>query len=217
MNKTTAQEIAVTWELLNGPISDPAMKMLLRQLSEYDETALLKALARCRAECKGRITPADIISRIDDGRPSAEEAWAIADTARKDENATVVWTEEIAAAYGTVRFMDDNIAARMAFKDAYKQRCDESRANKQPVRWTPSLGEYSWRQGPIFEAVILGRLSAFRARQLVPELPPMPGEKTLPAHESDSAGEVFQADDFGLELDKLCQGVVKNCDAKIGE
>jgi hypothetical protein len=190
MNRKLAQDIATTWEMLNGHTSDPVKELLLDQFSQYDDAALSKALKRCRSECRGRITPADVIQRIDNGRPGAEEAWAIIEIAIRDERVTVVWTDEITEAYSVVRLMQDDISARMAFKETYERLCVEARTNMTPVKWSVSLGSYDGRSAPLLEAVRLGRISAARARILVPELPPMPGEtKQLPQKEQPESKE----------------------------
>ena len=210
MKERTAQQIAVTWELLNGQVSDAVMEMLLEQFSAYDDSALLKALAKCRAECRGRITPADIISRIDDGRPGVEEAWAIADRARKDENATIVWTDDIAFTFGKIRHMEDDIAARMAFKEAYLRACDDSRDAGCEAVWTASLGSYDSRRGPLLEAVRLGRLRESTARQLFPELPEVAkNAPALPAPESKALPEVVEPETLDPSaVSDLCKSVI---------
>lgn len=89
--------------------------------------------------------PSDILEAIEkskpDGRPTADEAWAMVP---RDEATTVVLNDEIAEAMGTAQpLLDagDQVGARMAFRDAYT-RCVEvnRRAGKAP-RWFPSLGQ----------------------------------------------------------------------------
>lgn len=83
---------------------------------------------------RGRFVPvpADLIGKIEgkgsDGRPSSDEAWSIAWGAR-DERETVVWTEEMAQAWGSVRHLaeSDKVAARMSFREAYDRLVDEAR------------------------------------------------------------------------------------------
>ncbi len=83
--------------------------------------------------------PADILDRIAaaDGRPGADEAWAMA-LAGQDEADSVVWTAEIGSAWNAARsVMDagDEVGARMAFREAYGRLIAESRAKHRPVEW----------------------------------------------------------------------------------
>ena len=69
-----------------------------------------------------------MLSRIDDGRPGAEEAWALIP---KIEDPSGILTEEMQAAmrvaYGLL--FDVPIAARMAFKEAYQREFQKARAS----------------------------------------------------------------------------------------
>lgn len=97
--------------------------------------------------------PADILAQIEsraqnDGRPDAEEAWALSVCAR-DEGATVVWTDEMAEAYGIclpVLNGGDEVGARMAFKSAYARLVDLARAGGKPAKWSASLGHNKLEQ-----------------------------------------------------------------------
>lgn len=109
--------------------------------------AAFDAHARDTARGKFCPTPADILAQIEaaahaDGRPGAEEAWALALRA-DDERHTVVWTAETAQAWGIARpvmQVGDEVGARMAFREAYARLVAEARAAREPVRWSPSLG-----------------------------------------------------------------------------
>lgn len=71
-------------------------------------------------------------------RPSADEAWAIAIKA-KDEAETVVWTEDMAQAWGLCKpVLDagDEVGARMAFRASYERISGLG----GPIRWTVSHG-----------------------------------------------------------------------------
>ena len=91
--------------------------------------------------------PADIIAQIHgmvacDGRPDPEEAWALSLRAA-DQGATVVWTSEMAEAFGicrTVLEAGDEVGARMAFKSAYSRLIEEARQIRKPTKWAASLG-----------------------------------------------------------------------------
>ncbi len=141
----------LTWE---------ASAMILDVLAKYSEPEVLAAIDKCAAEVRGMPTIADIVQRIqlNDGRPGVEEAWAMVP---KGEDATVVWTAEMCAAWGTAYslIVDDPIAGRMAFKEKYLSLVSEARSKRVPVRWQASLGhDPEQRKRALREAVALKRL-----------------------------------------------------------
>lgn len=87
-----------------------------------------------------------------------------------DEGQTVVWTEEMAGAWGVALPLieeDDRIAARMAFLETYRQRVQRARDSATPVKWTVSFGHNpDIRQQAIAQAVQMGRIPQERAAQL---------------------------------------------------
>lgn len=164
------QAIAVTAELTGTQLSEPAARVFLSDLSKYPLQQVLGALVRCRKELKGRLTLADVISRLDDGRPGPEEAWAAVSQLTEDD--TVVWTYEMQQAHGKVSAMieeGETIPARMAFIERYKYLCQFARDGGLPVQWIVSLGnQAAGREGPVMEAVEQGKLTAERAMTLLP-------------------------------------------------
>src|ERR1043165_278765 len=117
MSTLLLKAIAVTAELTGTTMSEAAASVMAEDLTRYPENQVLVALTRCRRELRGRLTIADVIQRLDDGRPGPEEAWAMIP---QDEAPSVVWTQEMASAFGiALPLMDDPVAARMAFKEAY--------------------------------------------------------------------------------------------------
>ena len=123
-------------------------------LDAYPANQVLGALTRCRREVKGRLTLADVITRLDDGRPGAEEAWSMIP---RDEYRSVIWTREMARAFGIAQPLiadGDLIAARMAFKETYTAACQRARDSGELVKWTPSYGfDKSGRAKAINDAV----------------------------------------------------------------
>lgn len=164
------QAIAVTAELTGTQISPPAAKVMAIDLATYPEPQVMGALVRCRRELKGRLTIAEVVSRLEDGRPGPEEAWAMLP---KGEEATVVWTEEMAVAAGIAGSLrDDQVQARMVFLEKYRDEVRKARENRLPVRWIVSLGTDSrGREAPVLEAVRLGRVAASHAESLLPYAP----------------------------------------------
>lgn len=173
MNPKIIQAIAVTAELTGTELSEPAIRLMESDLSGYPADAVLRALDRCRKELKCRMTLAAVIERIDDrdGRPGAEEAWALA-LGACDESATVVWNDEIAQAYATAApLLDarDKVGARMAFKEAYERITRQNRDLGFAPRWYPSLGsDLAQRESALTQAAERGLLPPAVAQALIP-------------------------------------------------
>ena len=165
------QAVAVTAELCGRTFSEAAARVFVDDLAPYPEPAVIKALTRCRREVKGFLTIADVVSRLEDGRPGPEEAWAMMPF---DESQSVVWTPEMSSAFGVaLPLLDagDKIGARMAFKEAYVKAVNEARDAGLPVSWVPSLGhDKNTHAAALSEAVGKGRLELAHARQFVPAL-----------------------------------------------
>lgn len=165
--------IVVTAELTGTDLSVAAAKVMAEDLSDFPFHQVMGALRKCRRGLSGRLTVEAVISRLDDGRPGPEEAWAMMP---RDESASVVWTEEMAEAFGIANPLiceGDTIQARMAFIEAYKQRCELAREEKKPVKWTPSLGfgfDRRGRESVLLDAVRKGRLTAEHACKLLPQV-----------------------------------------------
>lgn len=163
------QAIAVTAELCGRTFSPAAAAVFANDLDGFPDEAVLAALTRCRKEVKGILTVQDVISRIDDGRPGAEQAWAMLP---HDEETSTVWTEEMAHAWGVARQLlqdGDRVGARMAFKEAYTKAVADARDAKLPPKWTASFGrDAAGRQAALAEAVRLKRLPLDHAVKLLP-------------------------------------------------
>ena len=172
-NEQLVKSIAVCAELTGTELSEDAARVMAEDLSRYPLNQVMGALERCRRELKSRLTLAAVIERLDDGRPGVEEAWAMIP---HDEGSTVVWTTEMAQAFGVaVKLLEtDEVGARMAFKETYTKLISQARNDGIPVKWMPSLGhDKSGRDGPIMEAVAKGRLQATQAAEFLPP-PPVP-------------------------------------------
>lgn len=149
-----------------------------RALSAHDLPTVKAAFdAHVKDPQRGRFvpTPADIIAQIaevDDGRPGAEEAWAMVP---KSEAESAVWTTEASQAFGVaVHLLDagDKVAARMAFKETYLRMVTQARSVGRPVEWMVSLGhDPRGRDSVLTQAVEAGRISLERARGFSAMLP----------------------------------------------
>jgi len=167
------QALAVTAEVCGTEFSEPAAKAIVSRLSVYPLESVLKALDKCQTEVTGRLSLAAIIERIDDGRPSADEAWATAIQA-SDEAATVVWTSETAKAYWSASSLleeGDQQAARMAFRDAYNRELSDSRQSGMPVKWEVTLGhDKQQRESALLMAAERNRIGLEQVKGLLPYL-----------------------------------------------
>ncbi len=163
------EAIALTSELCGMVLSPAAAEMLARDLADFNENAVLEALGRCRMELQGALKMADILARLDDGRPGVEEAWAMMP---KTELASVVWTDEMAQAWGIASPLLNNgdaIGARMAFREIYAKAVLDARIRRAPVRWMPSLGsDVASRESVLLEALQKKRLTAAHVAHLLP-------------------------------------------------
>lgn len=161
--------IAVTCELTGTNLSEGAARVLANDLTAYPEAQILGALSRCRKELKGRLTVADVISRLDDGRPGPEEAWAMLP---RDEASSVVWTAEMSEAWGVALPLlnaGEHVGARMAFLERYRALVQCARDEAKPVRWAPSLGTNELdRERALIDAAERGRLTHEHVSGLLP-------------------------------------------------
>ena len=112
MKASILKAVAVTAELTGAELSETALRVMAADLDSYSETAVLRALDRCRRELKARLTLGAVLERIEeqDGRPGADEAWAIA-LGALDEADTVVWTDEMAEAFAIARVFSTAVMA----------------------------------------------------------------------------------------------------------
>lgn len=161
--------LAVTAELTGTELSKPAARVMVNDLCAYPHAQVLASLARCRRELKGRLTLAAIIERLDDGRPSPNEAWAMIP---QDEDGSVVWTGEMSRAFGVAAPLlreGQHVAARMAFLETYERLVATARAERQPPHWTPSLGhDPGGRAAALQDAATRGRLTREHVAGLLP-------------------------------------------------
>lgn len=145
-----------------------------RDLEPFPLRVVARAFSDYRAE-NGEFAPvpAGIAKhcRLMDGRPSDDEAWAIALTSRNEED-TVVWTAETAEAFSIcspVLNMGDEVGARMAFKDAYNRLVADARSAGRPAAWNASLGwDGKKREAAIQRAHKAGLLPAPTVHALLP-------------------------------------------------
>lgn len=165
--------LAVTAELTGTELSAIALRAMEADLSEYPLQSVLGALNRCRRELTGRLTLAAVLERINaiDGRPTANEAWAVA-LRGFDEAQTIITNEEINEAMRAARpILDagDEVGARMAFRDSYERIVAINRTNGVLPRWYPSLGsDKRLREMVVSEAVDRGVIDGAHYLPILP-------------------------------------------------
>ena len=170
--KSLLHAVLATAELCGQPFSSDAVALIfLDDLTGYPEPQVLAALKRCRLEHNGRLTVADVLNRIEDGRPGAEVAWAqVLDL--QDETKSGVWCEEMRQAWAAclpLLTSGDTVAARMAFKEEYTRLLAVARRERTPPQWTLTPGsDPDHREQVVTEAVAHGLISADYAAKLLP-------------------------------------------------
>lgn len=167
------------WGLKGQPLTGGQKAIFFKALAAHPLDAVRAGLdAHVKDPERGRFLPmpADIIAQIlakvaNDGRPGADEAWAIALRAA-DESDTVVWTAEMAQAWEACRpvmSLGDEVGARMAFRDAYNRLVASARADGIAPAWAASLGFDAERRAlAIGAAVQRGLLPAADVAGLLP-------------------------------------------------
>lgn len=95
------RELGATYALLGKQIAAAPLAILVQDLQHYGRDQLAMAMGRVRMEHTGQLTPATFMHYLEQayGRLPPAEAYALAMTSQ-DERATVVWTDEIAQAWG---------------------------------------------------------------------------------------------------------------------
>lgn len=126
--------------------------------------------------------PADIVRGLqgkqeNDGRPDADEAWSIALQANS-EDATIVWTPEIRAAWAgaepIIAEANDRIGARKAFMSTYDRLVQRAREQNEPVKWEVSLGhDPDLREQALAQSARLNRISSNAANAMIEMVRPL--------------------------------------------
>lgn len=168
--------ITVTAELTGAQMSGAAVAVMAQDLiAQHDEMAIIRALTRCRRELSRPLTAGAVFERIgeSDGRPTADEAWALSIDA-SDEAKTVVWTQEAQQSFSLARPIleaGDKIGARMAFRDAYDRIVRNNREGGIKPAWSASLGwDTELRVSVLKKAESNGLLPAPQVAALLPHI-----------------------------------------------
>jgi hypothetical protein len=168
-------------------VSPTAKAMWFKALEEYPLPAVREALGFHVKRGTYTPVPSDVVQFIEgakgnDGRPGAEEAWAIALTSR-DENDTIVWTAECAEAFTRARPVLESsgaISARKTFLEVYEALVAAARKAQRPAVWSVHLGFDKTQHARVLtRAVEQGRLPAKAVMNMLP--PPDDGPDAVPS------------------------------------
>ena len=172
-DRALIEALAVTAQVTATRLTEAALDVMARHLEGFQRPVVLDALHRAGAEVRpGQFTLSAVMDRLDDGHPGPETAWAALEPLTDEDS--IVWTEEMARAYGTVRELltADRVAARMAFLEGYRRLLGEARRLRRAPVWMASLG---------FNAA--GRVAALQAAVEAKRLPEAQARAMLPRHE----------------------------------
>lgn len=163
--------LTVVCETTQTVWTQASQDVVLLRLGAYSAAQVVAALDLCLNQVKFKLSYADIASRIDDGRPGAEEAWSLMP---KDEKESGCVTREMSEAWGAAASLfslGDKVGARMAFKEKYQLAVAANRAAGDPPKWSLSPGwDRAGREAAAQEGLKSGRLSEKQASHYV--LPP---------------------------------------------
>lgn len=170
-----SEAINGTWLLVNNQaLSEVALDIFLDDVEGYPFVAVMTAIRNARKQAKGRVSVGDVMGHLEnlDGRPSAEEAWAIA-VKSLDNNLTVALTHEmqnaLASGVSELLEMGDKFNASRAFVEKYNQLVASAREQKLPVGWFMSLGyDKDMRDEAIRQAYKENKITKEYAQILLP-------------------------------------------------
>jgi hypothetical protein len=171
--KEFADLIVSIFEIYSMKITPASIMIWSNMMNNYPLGSVKSALLNHVQHSVFAPKPADMINFIkeQDGRPSADVAWSMIP---RSESISVVLSQEMLTAMAAAQPLlneGDQVAARMAFKEAYTQLVTVARNNSIPVEWFPSLGDDKFgREAVIKEAVRLGRISETHAQRLIPQI-----------------------------------------------
>lgn len=192
------EALAVVLDMAGQDMSEPAMEMIVDELASFDFVEVKKAIRRCARECKYKITLAEIIERIDDGRPSPEKAWSEVQHLTEDDAKVLTVEQNAAFCMVSTSLIDGDtsakVAARQTFLQQYEKLCKESRERGEPVQYFLSRANNDRDSTKALEAVTLAisenKLPKPEAVKLLPQHKAEILETPMLEHEKEIAGMV---------------------------
>jgi hypothetical protein len=165
-HNAVVKTLAGVCEITSANLSETAKAIMLKHLANYPAAAIIAALERCAMECPFKLTLADVVNRIVDGRPGDDEAWALMP---KTEQEAGLVTQEMSEAWGIAVLLENEMARRMAFKETHRNRVREARAQGRPVKWSVSAGwNKASTESVAIEGVQRGLVGVEQAKEFVP-------------------------------------------------
>lgn len=170
-----SEAINGTWLLVNNQaLSDFALDVFLEDVDGHSFVDVMTAIRNARKQAKGRISIGDIMQQMEsmDGRPSAEEAWALA-VKSLDENLTIALTQETQEAWssGASELLDigDKFNASRAYIEKYNQLVTAARDKNVPISWFVSLGDdKDQRDNVVRQAYAEKKITKAQAQTMLP-------------------------------------------------
>jgi len=175
--KQTLKNLTVVLEMAGQDMSAAAMTMIVHELSGFEFNAVQEALRKCARECKYKITLAEIISRIDDGRPSPEKAWQEVQHLTEYDAAVLTSEQNQAFCMVSTSMIDGDTSARITAKQTfikeYEKLCQQSRDRGDAIKYFLARANGDYEGIKALEAVNLavnaGMLPKPQAAKLLPE------------------------------------------------
>ncbi len=167
-------------EVYERSVTPALLSVWWAALQKYPLADIEAAFARHVADpdgCRFTPKPGDIVrhlegSALDDGRPSADEAWGLLLRLIRDERETGALTDEMREGWQACQpILDegDEVGARRCFIAVYETHVRDARQRREPARWTPTLGTCpQLRAQRLAEAVNAGRLGRDHVAGLLP-------------------------------------------------
>lgn len=196
VDEQVLKAILATAEIMGKQLSAPAASIFCEDLTAFSPMEVLQALKRCRMELKFFPSVAEIIARIEDGRPGPDEAWA---RIPKSEDDSALLTDEMFKGWDACRTLiaeGDTFGARKAFVEVYTTQITKARNNHQPVRWcfSPGLNKHH-RNAVLIAAVDQKLITDLDARLWVHDYAEKPKPVTAqiagPTHSFVSSGDMI--------------------------
>lgn len=170
---SVVDNLTVAAEVMGQELSASAMQMMIMSLDRYDYQAVVDAIFDTARKCKFKLTLAEIISRIKDGRPTADEAWQEVYSMSESDSKVMTAEQQVAYCSVSTQLQDatttDLINTKKAFVAKYNALCEQARDEGTPVSYNVSWGrDEGGRVSAITEAVALGRIGKQEAIRLLP-------------------------------------------------
>ena len=186
--------LKVAFEVMGQDVSREATEVMASRLFRFTYPQVKAAIGRAIDESKYKITVAEIISRIDDGRPSPTQAWQSM-SQFKESDAYYVPDEMHRAWCGVSTDMEhaDNsikIACRQSFLETYEKMCQESCDQGKPISYFLSQPQGIGREQKVLEvitkAIAQGQITTDKAVAYLPHMKSEIEQGIMITHKHDS-------------------------------